>query len=400
MQKSVLEKVVDERKRDFRLYFGTCGIINEETERNILSCLERKWITYGPMVDKFERLFAETFGYKRALATGNGTIADTMAFMLPYHVNTKPSLNRFDNEIIVPALAFIAVGEAIYQAGFNPKFVDVDRSTQNINPDLIKRAITPKTRAIVAVHSLGKPCDMDPIVDIAKRHNLVVIEDSCEAHGAKYKGQYVGHFGDAATFSSFAAHLICTGEGGVVATNKEHIVYALEKIRNHGRNPENLYFDHIALGVNGKMNDLEASVGIPQVKGFWDTFNKRKENLNYLLEKVDDLKEFVYFNEEEVHEELSPHAFSLVLKEPRFNYKKLYAYLQDNGIQCKRNFGSIPTQHKAFEFLGYKIGDFPESEYVGDNGLHFAVHQDIGCKEMDYASDKLHDYFLNSKFEN
>ncbi len=388
-----------EVKKRMEIDFGVAGVIDERTRSLMMETLgfgkRRKWVTYGPRVNELEEKFAGTFGYKHAVAMSSGTTADTVAALNLYGINAEASLDRFANEIIVPALAFIAVGEAVYQAGFKPVFVDVKRETQNIDPDKVEQAITDKTRAILAVHSLGKPCDMKAIMEIAKENNLCVIEDGCEAHGAMYDGKYIGHFGDMITFSSYAAHLICSGEGGMLATNDDKIADLSHSIRNHGRDNNSLYFDHIRMATNAKMNDLEACVGIPQTEDFWQTFKKRKKNLNYLLEQVKDLEEFAYFNREEENEVLSPHAFSLVLKDERFNYKELYYFLQRYGINCKRNFGSIPTQHKAFTFMGHKKGDFPEAEYVGNNGLHFAVHQELGLEHMDYASDLLHNYFLS-----
>jgi dTDP-4-amino-4,6-dideoxygalactose transaminase len=141
------------------------------------------------------------------------------------------------------------------------------------------------------------------------------------------------------------------------------------------------------------MNDLTASIGIPEIEKFWDIFNKRKDNLNYLIEKTKDLEDLAYFVKEEPHEIVSPHAFSLILKDPKLDYSRLYSFLESKEIQCKRNFGSMPTQHRAFEYLGHKFGEFPEAEYVGENGLHFGIHQYLNKDDLDYASEVLHDYF-------
>ncbi len=300
---------------------------------------------------------------------------------------------KHDDEIIAPAFAFASVGNSILMAGFTPVFADIERETLNINPSKIEEKITPRTRAIMAVHTMGKPCDMDKIKDIANNHDLRIIEDGCEAHGAEYKGKYVGSFGDVSAFSFYVAHVIACGDGGMVSTNNKELSDIAESIKTHGRKAGTLYFDHIRQGSNFRMNILPACVGIPELRRFWEIFGTRKRNLNYLLGQTRDLGEFAYFAEEGPNENISPHAFSLVLKNPKFNYKSLYSYLQDNKIDCKRNFGSIPTQHKAFEFLGHKLGEFPEAEYVGDNGLHFGIHQHLSKEHLDYASDKLHEYF-------
>ena len=370
-----------------RIEFGELKI-GEKAKQNLLHVIETNWASGGPKVKKFEEEWGKLFEYKHSVAMSSGTDADINACAALYDFGAQRG-----DEIILPALSFIATANAVLAAGFKPVFVDIEKHTLNINPGKIEKSITPKTKAIIVVHTMGKPCKMDVISNLAKKHNLIVIEDSCEAHGAKYKGKFIGHWGDMAAFSFYAAHLICSGEGGMVSTNSERIANILKSTRSHGR--EGLYFDHIRFGLNSKMNDLEASLGLEGVGQFWETFNKRKENLYYLLNKLKDLENFAWFNLEEEGEIVSPHAFSITLKDPKYNYKALYQYLENNSIMCKRNFGSIPTQHKAFAFLGHKLGEFPEAEYVGDNGLHFGIHQYLSKDDLDYISITIHNYFEN-----
>lgn len=372
-----------------RIEFGDLKI-GEEGRRGILESLDSNWISMGPKVKKFEEEWGKLFDYKHNVSMSSGTDADINACMVLYDFGAKRG-----DEIIVPALAFVATANSILAAGFTPKFVDVERHTLNIDPDKIEEKITEKTKAIMAVHTMGKPCKMDKIMEIAKKYGLLVIEDTCEAPGAKYKGKFVGHWGDMTTFSFYAAHLVCCGEGGMVSTNNDKIAKILASTRNHGR--EGLYFDHIRFGLNSKMNDMEASIGMEQIYELWNTFKKRKDNLYYLLEKLKDLNDFAYFNLEEESDVISPHAFSVTLKDPKYDYKALYKFLEENSIKCKRNFGSNPTQHKTFGFLDYKLGDFPEAEYVGDNGLHFGIHQFLSGEDLDYISDILHKYFEKFK---
>ncbi len=370
-----------------RVEFGDLKL-DERTQKNLEDCVKKNWVSAGLKVKKFEEEWGKLFDYKYNVSMSSGTSADTAACMTLYDLGAKRG-----DEIIVPALAFAATGNSVLAAGFKPVFADIERETLNINPNKIEEKITKKTKAIIAVHTMGKPCDMDKIMKIANKNNLYVIEDSCEAHGAKYNGKFVGQFGDMATFSYYIAHLVCCGEGGMVSTNNKKISGLLQSVKSHGRKPGSLYFDHLRFGLNFKMNDLEASIGLPQIEDFWKTFNKRKENLYYLLKKTEDLKEFAYFNLENKNEIVCPHAFSMTLKNPEDNFKKFYKFLENNSIKCKRNFGSMPTQHKAFKFLGYKLGEFPEAEYVGENGLHFGIHQYLSKNDLDYVSDKLHEYF-------
>lgn len=370
-----------------RIEFGDLRI-DETAKEYLLDCVAKNWISGGPKVKKFEEEWGKLFNYQHNLAVYSGTGGDIGACLALYDLGAQRG-----DEIIAPALAFAAVGEAILQAGFTPVFVDVEKETLNINPRLIEQKITPQTRAILVAHTMGKPCEMDTIMEIARKHKLIVIEDSCEAHGAKYKGKFIGHWGDMAVFSFYIAHLICCGEGGMISTNDARLADILASIRSHGRKGGQLYFDHERLGTNLKMNDMEASVGLSETKKFWWTFDTRKKNLIYLLHKTRDLQKFAYFNAEGPHDVVCAHAFSITLKDPKYNCAALYKFLEDNSIKCKRNFGSMPTQHKAFAFLGKKLGEFPEAEYIGDNGLHLGVHQYLSLNDLEYISEKLHEYF-------
>jgi dTDP-4-amino-4,6-dideoxygalactose transaminase len=374
-----------------RVEFGDL-IIDGRMRKHLDDVLDSNWVNEGKKVHQFEDEWGKLFGYQHNIAMSNGTDADIASCMALYDLGAKRG-----DEIIAPALAFVAVGNSILASGFTPVFVDVERETMNINPRGIEEKITPKTKAIMAVHTMGKPCDMDSITEIAEKYKLRIIEDSCEAHGAKYKGKFIGTFGDMATFSYYAAHLICCGEGGMVSTNNEEISNLVKSIKNHGRKPGDLFFDHQRLGLNLRMNDLHASIGLPQVEDFWTTFNRRRDNLAFLLKSTEDLQDFAWFNKEEDYEVTCPHAFSITLKNPNHDMRKLYSFLDTNSIMAKRNFGSMPTQHKAFEFLGNKLGEFPESEYIGSNGLHVGVHQYLSQDDLEYVSEVLHKYFKGFK---
>jgi len=370
-----------------KIKFGDL-VISDEAKKLINKALDSNFVSGGYLVEELEKEWGRLFNYKYNVAMSNGTDADIAACMALYDFGAKRG-----DEIIVPALAFAATGNSILAAGFKPVFVDIKRETLNIDPDKIEEKINSKTKAIMAVHTMGKPCEMDAIQKLAKKYNLKIIEDCCEAHGAQYKDRFVGQFGDIATFSFYVAHVISGGDGGMCSTNNPKIYDVLTSLKNHGRKPDSLYFDHLRHGLNFRVNILPVSIVLGEIKNFWEVFNKRKNNLNYLLKKTEKLRDFAFFNSEESYELISPHAFSITLKNPEYNYKKLYKFLQDNSIECKRNFGSMPTQHKAFEFLGHKLGEFPEAEYVGDNGLHFGIHQYLSKEDLDYISDVLYQYF-------
>ncbi len=362
--------------------------IDKEVMKHLEECVKTNLVSGGAKVKELEDKWGELFGYKYNLAVSSGTSADIAACMMLYDFEAKPG-----DEIIAPALAFAAVGNSIRAAGFTPKFVDIKKETLNIDPKKIEEKINYKTRAIMAVHTMGKPCEMDKIVKIAQKHDLKIIEDCCEAHGGKYNDKFVGTFGDVASFSFYVAHIISCGDGGMLSTNNKQVYDVLRSVKDHGRKLGSKYFDHLRYGLNFRMNNLTASIGIPEMKKFWDIFNKRKENFYYLKEKTKDLSDQVYFVEEAKNEVVSPHAFSLILKAPESDYNKLYKCLEENLISCKRNFGSMPTQHKAFEYLGHTLGEFPEAEYVGNNGIHFGIHQYLTKDNLNYVSDVLYKYF-------
>jgi dTDP-4-amino-4,6-dideoxygalactose transaminase len=370
-----------------RINFGDL-VIGDTAKKYFQRVFDKNWASEGENVREFESKFARKFGYKHAIATSSGTDADIVACAALHDFGAERG-----DEVLVPALCFVACPNSILAAGLTPKFVDIDLETLNIDPAKIEEQITDKSRAIMAVHTMGKPCDMDPILKIAKKHDLKIIEDACEAHGATYKGKLVGKIGDMGAFSFYTAHQIVCGEGGMVTTEDDKMAEVCRSIKSHGRPAGSLYFDFQRIGFNSKMNDLEAALGLEGIETFDTFFNKRKNNLYKMLDLTKDLSDYCYFLREESYEKVSPHAFPLVLRDKKYNRNKLYQYLESKSIQCKTLFGSLPTQHNAFKFLKYKYGDFPVAEYVGDNGLHFGMHQYLSDDDLNYVSDVLHAYF-------
>lgn len=370
-----------------KIKFGDLVIGNTARDR-IKKALDKNWVTEGENVGEFEEKFAKQFGYKHAIATSSGTDACIAALASLYEFGAKRG-----DEVIVPATTFCATANAVLAAGFTPIFVDIEKETLNINPDEIEEKISKKTTAIMPVHLMGKPSEMDTILKIADDNNLRVIEDCCEAHGAKYKGKYVGTIGDMGAFSFYVAHVVVAGEGGMVVTDNDDLADTVRSVKTHGRPTGSIYFDFQRFGLNLRMNDLTAAIGIEGMEQYEKTFKKRKENMRTLLNLTKDLKEYAYFSDEQDYEVISPHAFPIVLKDPRYNYQKFYNYLESQGIQTKTLFACLPTQHDAFSFLNYKKGDFPNAEYIGENGLHFGVHQFLTKEDLTFVSNVLEDYF-------
>ncbi len=371
----------------YRISFGHIEV-GPAARRWLNDALDRNWVSEGPNVQRFEQGFAQLFGYRHAVATSSGTDAGIVAMS----ALLERGAARGD-EVITPALAFVATANCILAAGLTPKFVDVELETLNINPALIEAAITPKTRAIQVVHTMGKPCRMKDILAIAKRHKLVVIEDCCEAHGATLNGRVVGSFGAMGLFSFYAAHMVCSGEGGMIATSDEELAELCRSIRSHGRRGGQLHFTFDRVGYNAKMNDLEAAIGLEGLETFRRTFDVRRRYLTRLWELLAPLQDKLLLYPDGPGEVTCPHAFPLVLRDKRRSVNGLYKHLEARSIQCKTLFGSLPTQHRAFQFLGYKRGAFPVAERIGTTGLHFGVHQYLTDDDIAYAAENVQSYF-------
>jgi dTDP-4-amino-4,6-dideoxygalactose transaminase len=370
-----------------RVAFGDLHI-GETARKHVMAALDKNWVSEGDNVRKFELMFAEKFGYRHAIATSSGTDADICCCASLYDFGA-----RRGDEIILPATTFVSSANSILAAGFMPRFVDVEVATLNIDPTRIEAVVNERTRAIMVVHLMGKPCDMDPILEIARNHDLLIIEDACEAHGARYKDRVVGSIGDMGAFSFYAAHVVVAGEGGMIVTNNDEIADVARSVKSHGRPTGSIYFDFQRIGFNSRMNELTAAVGIEGMERYDGSFRQRKNNLYRLLELTRGLSDYCYFIREEPYEVVSPHAFPLVLKDEKYDSPKLYHYLESKGIQTKTLFGSLPTQHNAFRFLDYRPGDFSAAEYVGRNGMHFGIHQYLTDDDLLFISETLKDYF-------
>lgn len=391
--------------KKIRIPFGTVSI-TEKAKRLVNEVLNSSRVSSGKYVREFEKRYAELIGTKEAVAVSSGTDADTLALAVLYDFGA-----RRNDEIILPALSFVATGNAVLQAGFTPVFVDIDRRTLNIDPPQIEQAITEKTKAIMPVHLMGKPADMDTINNIAKRHNLFVIEDAAEAHGAIYKGKNVGSLGHMAAFSLYVAHMITTIEGGVVVTNNPEFAEILRSLRSHGRackcescvlninsgychkrfqydENTDIRFVFERIGYSCKMNEIEACIGLGNLDIYSEILKKRKHNLKYITERFRKFSPFLVSVEAGPDEEIGPHAFPIILQDGvNFSRNEFSNYLENHGVDTRTLFSSIPTQCPGFGFLGYKLGNFPNAEYIGNNAIHIGIHQDIEDEHIDYILD-------------
>jgi len=393
-----------------RINFGTISI-SEHSKKLIKQILDSNRVSSGRYVREFEKKFTALFGTKDAVAVSSGTDADALALAVLYDFGAKRQ-----DEVILPALSFVSTGNAVLQAGFKPVFVDIDRKTLNIDPPKIERAITRKTRAIMPVHLMGKPVDMDTVNAIAKKYKLFVIEDAAEAYGAFYRGKPAGALGDMGAFSLYVAHMVSTAEGGMVVANKPEFAAILRSLRSHGRackcescilnissghcdkrfkygQNRDIRFIFERIGFSSKMNELEAAIGLGNLEVYPEILKKRRQNLLYMIKKFKEFKPYLYTIEEEPDEQIGPHAFPIILREKvKFSRDKFVFFLEQEGIDSRSLFSSMPTQCGGFGYLGYKLGDFPEAEYIGDKGLHIGVHQDLNKDDLDYILNMIRDF--------
>lgn len=388
-----------------RIPFGTITIT--QTAKDLIAdALAAGRLSGGKLVRRLEEQFAQLTGTKEAVALSSGTDADALAMAVLHDFGAKRA-----DEVIVPSLSFVSTGNSVLQAGFTPVFVDIERETLNINPAKIEEAITDRTVAIMPVHLMGKPAEMDTINTIAQKHKLVVIEDAAEAHGATYKGRNVGTLGDMAAYSLYVAHIITSIEGGVVVTDREDYAEVLRSLRSHGRACKckqcvinigdgecqrrfqygsDVRFVFERVGYSCKMNELEAAIGLGSMELYAEILEKRRGNLTAMIDGMARFAPYLSTFREEEHERIGPHALPvLVAADAPFTRDELVQHLEQADIDTRNLFRSMPTQCPGFEYLGYEPGSFPEAEYVGESGFHVGVHQDIGPEHIDYFLETL-----------
>lgn len=252
--------------------------IGDAEKQAVFEVLESGMLAQGPRTAKLEEAFAAICGTRFAVATTSGTTALHVA-LLAHQIGPG-------DEVITTPFTFMASVNAILFVGAKPVFVDIEEDTFNINPNLIREAITPRTRAILPVHLYGYPCNMDAILDLADQYGLAVIEDACQAVGARYKGQTVGSFGTGC-FSLYATKNIMAGEGGMITTDDEAYAQRCRMIRNHGM--QRRYY-HDMLGYNFRISDLHAAIGLAQVARLGEFTEKRRANAAYLNAHITSVK--------------------------------------------------------------------------------------------------------------
>ena len=241
--------------------------ITESEIAAVTAVLRTPRLSLGPQLEAFEHAFADYIGTPHAVAVSSGTAG--------LHLCIRALGIGEGDEVIVPSFTFIAAANAIRYERATPVFADIDADSLNLSPAAIERAITPKTRAIVVVHTFGRPAEIAAILDIAHRHHLAVIEDACEAIGAEYGGRKVGGFGDAAVFAFYPNKQITTGEGGMVVTHRPELAQRIRALRNQGRYDSNDWLQHAELGYNYRLSEINCALGLAQLQRIGEILERR-----------------------------------------------------------------------------------------------------------------------------
>ena len=229
-------------------------LLGNEEKKVVNEVIDSGMIAYGPKTKKFEQEFADYVGVKHAIATPSGTTALHLGLV---SLGVGPG-----DEVILPSFSFIASANVVLFCGAKPVFCDVDNDTFNIDSEKVKGLITDKTKAVMPVHLYGQSADMNPLLEIAEDHDLSVIGDACQSHGAMYDDKMVGAFGDLECFSFYPTKNMTTGEGGIVTTDSNELFEKLNSLRNHGRVQTQWWYEHNSVGYNYRMTDFDAGVGI------------------------------------------------------------------------------------------------------------------------------------------
>lgn len=331
-------------------------LMGKEEKQAVLEVLESGMIAQGPRVKAFEAAFAEMCGVKHAIATTSGTTALHVA-LLAHEIGPE-------DEVITSPFTFIASANSVLFTGARPVFVDIDPKTFNVDPQKIEAAITSRTKAVLPVHLFGLMADMDAIMEIAETHNLVVIEDACQAHGAAYDGKKAGSFGTG-TFSLYPTKNITSAEGGMITTDDDEIAESCRVIRQHGMRRR---YYHDELGYNFRMTDVHAAIGLAQL-GKLEQFNaQRRANAEYLTEHLRGVttpKEPEGFH----------HVFhQYTVRVPDGKRNELAAYLRENGVGTGIYY-PVPIHQQTYYVneLGYDQ-TLPEAERATEEVLSLPVH--------------------------
>jgi len=362
-----------------------------EVQQAISAVLERGDFILGKEVSLFEEEFAAYCGVKHAVGVDSGTSALELV------------LRAFDigpgDEVITAANTFIATALAVSYTGARPVLVDVDPQMYTIDLSLLESAITDRTRAVIPVHLYGHPVDMDPILEIALQHGLVVIEDACQAHGAKYKGKRVGSLGHAAAFSFYPAkNLGAYGDGGMVVTNDERVAESLQLLRNYGQREK---YHHLLRGYNHRLDTLQAAVLRVKLKHLdeWNAARRRHAQLYGELLAHSPAVPPVEADYAEPVYHLYVIRVEACPERSRRNRDGLRACLHDKGIATGIHYPIPIHLQPAYRDLGYEKGSFPVTEEDAGQALSLPMYAELTPDLIEYVAETIRDFVAEYRVE-
>ncbi|MBI1745728.1 MAG: DegT/DnrJ/EryC1/StrS family aminotransferase [Acidobacteria bacterium] len=387
---------------------GVGGVeIGPEEKRLVMEALESGRLSAGPLVASFERELARLHQRRYGIMCNSGTSALHVALA------TLKETERWDDgdEVLVPALTFIATSNSVLYNKMKPVFVDVDACHYTIDPRQIELCITPRTRAIIPVHLFGQPCDMTPILALAEKQGLKIIEDSAQAMFVNDHGRPVGSFGDMACFSTYVAHIIVTGAGGMVVADDPRYAEILRSLVSHGRHtdyttmdddreidPEKLFrivehrFAFERLGFSFRATELEGALGMGQLSHKEALLCRRQENARYLTSGLEAFRDCLQLPDVRPDAEHAFMMYPIVITHPRLSRSALIRFLETNLIETRYLFPllSQPIYRRLF---GDLQEHFPVAQRLYQSGFYIGCHPSLGTDELDYVIGKFKEFF-------
>ncbi|MBK8362121.1 MAG: DegT/DnrJ/EryC1/StrS family aminotransferase [Bacteroidetes bacterium] len=348
-------------------------LLNGNEEKYLLECIRTGWISSeGPFIKEFEEKFSAYVNRKHGIAVANGSAALDIAVQA---LQLSPG-----DEVIMPAFTIISPAQSVVKAGLIPVLVDSDPETWNMDVSLIENKITSRTKAIIVVHIYGLPVDMDPVLALCKKHNLLLIEDAAEMHGQTYKGKVCGSFGDISIFSFYPNKHITTGEGGMIVCDSDHLAARCRKLRNLAFEPDGRRFIHFELGWNYRMTNMQAALGLAQLERIGEHIEKKRKVGKLYQDGLSGLKNF---------------QFPKVKTEYSENIFWVYALVAESQALCestveklsKEKIGTRPFfwcmhEQPVFQNMGlFKNEKYPVAERLARNG--FYLPSGLGLSEED-----------------
>ncbi len=352
--------------------------IDEEDIKAVVEVLKSGSLSLGPKLEEFKQAFAKYTGTKHAIAVNSGTSG--------LHLIVRSLGIKSGDEVITTPFSFVASANCILFEGGKVVFADIDKTTYNIDPKKVEKAITKKTKAILVVHVFGQMADMTAIMKIAKKHNLKVIEDACEAIGATHKGKKAGTFGDAAVFAFYPNKQMTTGEGGMIVTNHDHVASLSKSMKNQGRDSM-AWLGHTRLGYNYRLDEMSCALGLQQLKKIKKLLKMREDVAKRYIKNLKNNKDIILPT---VHKHNKASWFVFVVQVKKgINRDRVIALLKEKDIATNVYFPSIHLQEFYKKEFGFKEGDFPITESISKHTIALPFFSELTKKEIDYVCKNL-----------